>query len=69
VAFIELRTPESYVELIAHELEHVLEQVDGIDLRRRARQRLNGVIILGGRYETERARSVGRTVAREARVP
>jgi hypothetical protein len=30
-----------------------------------ARQRVDGVIDLGGVYETARARSVGQTVARE----
>ena len=63
---IELRTPELYVELIAHELEHVLEHVDGTDVSRLARQGLDGVMNVDGQYETARARSVGRTVAREA---
>ena len=54
-----------YVEHIAHELEHVLEAVDGTDLPRLSRQRVDGVINLGGSYETVRAQSVGRIVARE----
>ncbi len=54
-----------YVEHIAHELEHVLEAVDGTDLPRLARQRVDGVMNLGGRYETARAQSVGRMVAHE----
>jgi hypothetical protein len=54
-----------YVEEIAHELEHVLEAVDGTDLPRLARQRVDGVMNLGGQYETARARFVGRLVARE----
>ena len=66
---IELREPALYVELIAHELEHVLEQVDGTDLARLARQGLDGVVEWGGAYETARARSVGRLVAREAMRP
>jgi hypothetical protein len=53
------------VEHIAHELEHVLEAVDGTDLPRLSRQRVDGVINLGGSYETARAQSVGRMVARE----
>jgi hypothetical protein len=65
---IELRKPELYVEHIAHELEHVLEQVDGIDLRRLARQGLNGVVNRGGAFETARARAVGRVVAQEVLV-
>lgn len=66
VAYIESRRVESYVELIAHELEHVLEQIDGVDLPRLARQRLDGVVRVGGQYETQRAQSVGQAVAREA---
>jgi hypothetical protein len=63
---IEVRTPQLYVEYIAHELEHVLEYVDGTDVSRLARQGLDGVMNVRGQYETARARSVGRTVAREA---
>jgi hypothetical protein len=63
---IESSKPELYVEHIAHELEHVLEVVDGTDLPRLARQRVEGVISLGRQhYETARAQSVGRRVARE----
>ena len=62
---IELRRPELYVELIAHELEHVLEHIDGVDLPRLAHQRLNGVMNSGGEYETARARAVGQAVVRE----
>jgi hypothetical protein len=63
---IDVRHPTLYIEHIAHELEHVLEYVDGTDLPRLARQGLNGVENHAGQYETARARSVGRTVAREA---
>jgi hypothetical protein len=62
---IEWRNPARYAELIAHELEHVLEQLEGVDLRRLARQHVDGVMQLGQDYETARARSVGQTVARE----
>lgn len=65
VVQIEWRSPSLYVEYIAHELEHVLEQVDGIDLPRLARQRVDGVISDRGRYETARAQWVGRAVASE----
>jgi hypothetical protein len=60
--------PLSVVELVAHEIEHVLEQLDGVDLARRSGR--NG--IRRGRegaahesFETERARQVGVSVARE----
>ena len=65
---IEMRDPARYVEYLAHELEHVLEQIDGTDRVRLARQHVDGVVNVGGVYETARARSVGRTVAREALV-
>jgi hypothetical protein len=66
---ISMRMPALRVEHIAHELEHVLEQVDGTDLPRLTRQRLDGVRNRGGRYETARAQSVGRTVALEVMTP
>jgi hypothetical protein len=66
---IAMRKPGLYVEHIAHELEHVLEQVDGTDLSRLARQGLDGVVNRGGRYETARAQSVGRTVAHDVLMP
>ena len=53
-------------ELIAHELEHVLEQVDGVDLQAQAG---NGVVWKSGdgAFETRRAIEAGRRVAREIR--
>jgi hypothetical protein len=66
---IEMRDPARYVEYLAHELEHVLEQIDGVDLVRLKRQGVDGVEHVGGQDETARARSVGRAVAREAMVP
>jgi hypothetical protein len=66
---IEMRDPARYVEYLAHELEHVLEQIEGVDLVRLKRQRVDGVAHVGGQDETARARSVGRAVAREAMVP
>jgi len=65
---IEMRDPALYVEHLAHELEHVLEQIEGIDLVQLKRQRVDGVEQVGGQYETARARWVGRAVAREAMV-
>jgi hypothetical protein len=56
------------VEMVAHEFEHILEQLDGVDLRRWAGR--SGVYQVGttapdGPFETERARQVGRLVAGE----
>jgi Tol biopolymer transport system component len=51
-------------ELIAHELEHVLEQLDGVDLQAQAGN--GGVWKSGdGTFETRRAIEAGRRVARE----
>ena len=65
---IEMRDPARYVEYLAHELEHVLEQIDGVDRVQLARQHVDGVVNAGGVYETARARWVGRAVAHEAMV-
>jgi hypothetical protein len=62
---IELRRPALYVEYIAHELEHVLEYLDGTDLPRLARNGVDGVVKAGDWYETTRAQSIGCAVARE----
>ena len=55
-------------ELIAHEFEHILEQLDGVDLNRWVGH--SGVRRVGGNregspIETERACQVGRLVAGE----
>ena len=51
-------------ELIAHELEHILEQLDGVDLKAQAG---NGIVWKSGddTFETQRAIEAGRRVARE----
>jgi Tol biopolymer transport system component len=52
------------VELIAHELEHIIEQIDGVDLEAQAG---NGVVWKSGRktFETRRAIEAGARVALE----
>ena len=64
VAEVELPFGED-VELLAHEFEHVREQVEGVNLRRISQDRTAGVKDLGYAYETERAYDVGRRVATE----
>ena len=57
----------SFVELIAHELEHVLEQLDGVNLAQLAQGpgvRSNGHQ-RGRFFETARARQIGLDVAAE----
>jgi hypothetical protein len=61
-----LYTVENVIEVIAHELEHVCEQIEGIDVRVLAHQRHSGVYDVGGHYETHRAVLAGRQVAKEA---
>lgn len=58
---------ENLQESIAHELEHVLESVDGVDVRVSSARSMRGVRRLGSSFETERAREVGATVVRELR--
>ena len=57
------------IELIAHEFEHVIEQLDGVDLRQKALLRSSGVRACDcgnlEMFETNRAIAVGQQVARE----
>jgi hypothetical protein len=60
--------PRLLVELVAHEFEHIVEQLDGVDLA--AWSGRSGVYRIGGpdgasAFETERAHQIGRLVARE----
>ena len=65
-AAVELRTIRDLPELIAHEIEHVLEQLDGIDLRASAGRSDTGVrLCADGSYETTRAVRIGEAVARQ----
>ena len=63
-AEIEIRSAPDMTELLAHELEHVLEQVEGIDLQTLANsgaaRRLSD-----GAFETARAMQAGHRVAAE----
>ena len=63
--------PRMLVELIAHEFEHILEQLDGVDLSRwigRSGVRRVGSDSRSGPIETERAQQVGLLVAGEYRA-
>ena len=57
------------IELLAHELEHVIEQLDGVNLREKTRRagRTASLIHQDGVYETQRAVHTGRTVAQEVK--
>jgi len=55
-------------ELIAHEFEHIIEQLDGVDLAARAALRNTGVMNIGQGsdvFETTRAKRVGLKVVSE----
>jgi hypothetical protein len=62
-----LYVPSDVVEVMAHEMEHICEQIEGVDLRALAAARNAGVISFSGHYETMRAIRVGQQVAREVR--
>ena len=65
-AVVVLPTVVDITELLPHELEHVLEQIEGLDLPALARQGDAGVHEIGrGVYETERARNAGFGALRE----
>jgi len=55
------------VEYLAHEVEHVLEALDEVDLARAVAQGVHGAVANGRPplYETDRATAMGRLVARE----
>jgi hypothetical protein len=58
--------PVSHViELVAHEIEHVIEWADGLNLPGEARRRGSGVWESIGGFETQRAIDTGHQVARE----
>ena len=67
VAITRVRPTEDVVELIAHELEHVLEFGEGTKFLMEASRGSSRVKRSAGAYETQRAIDVGRRVAREVR--
>jgi hypothetical protein len=55
-----------FAELLAHELEHVIELIEKVDLGELVRQRFAGVTQNGdGLFETERAQAAGEAAAAE----
>ena len=66
VADLYLSQVDRAVELLAHELEHIIERVDGIDLHQMTRRVPDLVWTTSdGMYETRRAIHSGQTVASE----
>jgi hypothetical protein len=71
-ATVEIRALDDPVELIAHEFEHVIERLDGVDLRAQAALPGTGVHLCdggNGAFETIRATRAGLAVAEEVRRP
>jgi hypothetical protein len=69
-ATIDVPALDDDVELIAHEVEHVIEQLDEVDLVTAAARTNTGVVMRSGHqpvFETRRAIHVGLLVAREVR--
>ena len=68
VATVRINPLGDFTELLAHELEHVIEQLDGIDLAAKAAMSQTGVrSCVGGTFETSRAVRIGSLVAVQAR--
>jgi hypothetical protein len=70
-AAIDIFRANDNIELIGHEIEHVIEQLDEVDLRGRAKLRDTGVHWLSAgshMFETKRAVRVGLSVAGEIRA-
>ena len=65
VATVSVPPVSDVIELVAHELEHVLEKVGGLDLAVESRRRGSRVWKAFGGFESQRAIDTGRQVARE----
>ena len=63
-AEIEIRSVPDLTELLAHEFEHLIEQLDGVDLPALARQG-EARRLSDGAFETDRAIAAGHQVAGE----
>lgn len=65
-AAVRLRLVGQAAELVAHEFEHVLEYVEGLNYRAAAQHQSGQVwMVSGGHFETTRAIAAGRRVATE----
>jgi hypothetical protein len=66
-ALVHINPSARAIELIAHEFEHIIERLDGVDLRAKARLRASGVKETANKdtFETTRAIVTGQQVARE----
>lgn len=69
LAAIHIQTILDQPALIAHELEHVLEQIEGVQLARVAARSSTDAWQESGNWETRRAIEAGDRVASEMRAP
>ena len=67
VAAIDIAPFGDPAEWLAHEFEHLIEQLDGVNLRELERRRQGAWQSGNQMFETERAVRVGRRVLREMR--
>lgn len=67
VAHVLVRISADSIEHIGHELEHLLEHLEKVNLRDRRNGHRSGVTASGVGYESDRAIDAGRRVAREVR--
>ena len=67
-ADVELLFGENYRELLAHEFEHIIEQIEGVDLRQEAVAG-RAWVLRGGAFETRRAFAIGVQVRTESDPP
>lgn len=66
-ADVHLRPSSDHAEMLAHEFEHILEQIEGLNLRTLSRVKGSGVReVEYAVFETERAQAAGEAVAAEA---
>ena len=65
-ADVHLRPSSNHAEMLAHEFEHILEQIEGLNLRTLSRVKGSGVReVEYAVFETERAQSAGEAIAEE----
>jgi hypothetical protein len=66
IAEVDLYVPLDPIEIVAHEFEHLVEQIQGTDLHGLSRKRGSGVIeVRRNEFETQRAVDAGRRVLAE----
>jgi hypothetical protein len=71
IAWVEIPSPRTrleYAELLGHEFEHILEQIDLVDLNAQADRGAGAARLGDGAYETARARRAGAAVAVEVAI-